>query len=229
MRDLFIIIAMLTLLLLGCKLPSSLTRSDSNAAPASEDMPVSSDKGTQINAGDDPREEVIAASKKFLDQTSFIARMDTVGTPNQAMEVSFLAPDRFWIVADDPAGKMSAESVIIGEDVYVKIGSKWQKFPMGFGMNTPNIRELFNEAGLESLKDVRYEGEGSVDDRPALVYTYRNERSDGADTYPFTSRIWIVRADGLPHKIEVDYSSGPIRKLTIRYDFEAKVNIDPPM
>jgi outer membrane lipoprotein-sorting protein len=225
MRDLFII--MLVVLSLGCKLPS-LTGSDSNAAPGSENIPVSSDKGAPITVSSDPREDVITASKKFLDQPSFVARMDSVGTPNQTMEVSFVAPDRFRIVADDPTGKMSVESVIIGEDVYVKIGSKWQKFPMGFGMNTPNIRELFNETGLESLKDVRFVGEEPVDGKPALLYSYRNEKTDGEDEYPFTSRIWVVKADGLPHKIDVDYSSGPIKKLSINYDFEAKVKIDPP-
>ena len=47
--------------------------------------------------------------------------------------------------------------------------------------------------------------------------------------FTFNSKIWVGSADGLPHKIEVTYDHGELKNMTINYDFEKSVDIQPPV
>ena len=118
------------------------------------------------------------------------------------------------------------EIIYIGTDSYMKTGDKWLKMP-GSGASIPNLRDSFTEAGLKTLADIKFEGEDTVDGKPAMAYSYKNVTPVGA--YPFTSKIWISQQSGLPLKIYVEYSNGMLKNMTVNYDTESPVSIEAPI
>ena len=114
----------------------------------------------------------------------------------------------------------------IGTDSYMNANGKWTKMPSS-NASIPNLRDTFTEEGLKKLKDVTFEGEDSVDGKPALVYAYKNVTPVG--NYPFTSKIWVSQDTGVPLKIYVEYANGTLKNMTVNYDTESKVTIEPPI
>ena len=225
-----LVIAVLTLFVLGCRLPSFLQRSDTNRAVTNSNTsaPTAADDNADTAPTGDARADVIRASKKFLSEPSFSATMDGEGSTPMHIELDYQHPDRFRMVNQaGPAGQI--ETIIIGRDMYIKHGERWQKIPGGLGKTVPQIRELFDEKGLESLKEVSYVGKDSVAGQETYVYSYKNEAEKGESPYPFTSKIWVRQSDGLPAKIQVDYEGGDLRTMTIVYDYEKPVSIEPPV
>ena len=230
MKNLALIIVVLSFVALGCRLPGFLQQSNTNeptrtagntSAPAAQD---DADAAPTGNA----REDVIRASKKFLDQKEFSATMDGEGKTPMHIELDYQQPDRFRMVNNvGPSGRL--ETIIIGHDMYMKVGDRWQKMPGALGKTVPQIRQFFDEKGLASLKDVKYIGEDATDGRDTYVYSYRNEASKDGSPHPFTSKIWVRQADGLPARIQVDYEGGDLKTLSIMYDYDKPVSIEPPI
>src|SRR5580765_8141193 len=109
----------------------------------------------------------------------------------------------------------------------MKTGGKWSKMPGNNNASIPTLRDSFTEEGLKTLSDVKFDGNETVDGKPALVYRYKNVTPKGG--YPFTSKIWIGADTGLPIKIEVNYDNGALKQMTVNYDTESKVAIEPPI
>ena len=103
---------------------------------------------------------------------------------------------------------------------------KWTKMPAS-NTSMPTLRDSFTEEGLKTLKDVTFEGEDSVDGKPALVYGYKNVTPAG--DYPFTSKIWVNQETGVPMKVYVEYTNGALKNMTVNYDTESPVTIEPPI
>jgi len=80
---------------------------------------------------------------------------------------------------------------------------------------------------LKTLSDVKFEGEDKVDGKPALAYSYKNVTPVG--NYPFTAKIWISKETGVPMKTYVEYTNGMLKNMTVNYDTETKVVIEPPV
>ena len=80
---------------------------------------------------------------------------------------------------------------------------------------------------FEDTQGRQSEGEDSVDGKPALVYSYKNVTPVG--NYPFTSKIWVGQDTGVPMKIYVEYTNGTLKNMTVNYDTETKVTIEPPV
>ena len=118
------------------------------------------------------------------------------------------------------------EIIYIGNQTYMKTGGKWSKTPGDSNAAIPTLRDSFTEEGLKTLTDVKYESEDTVDGKPAQVYTYKNVTPKGG--YPFSSKIWIAKASGLPLKIVVDYTNGVLKQMTVNYDTESPVTIEAP-
>ena len=97
----------------------------------------------------------------------------------------------------------------------------------GDAKSIPNLRDSFTEEGLKTLTDVKFESEDSLDGKPALVYSYKNQTIVGR--YPFTSKIWIGKDTGIPMKIFVEYSNGMLKNMTVNYDTETPVTIEAPI
>ena len=203
----------LLLVVIGCKLPSSL----SGGAGGSS-------KGTS-SGGSDPRADVVEASKKFLALPFFTAKMEGTGQTEIKSQVEYAAPDKFHIKYLGGTG-VGMEIIYIGKDSYMKSGDKWSKMP-GSGTNIPNLRDSFTEEGLKTLSDVKFDGEDTIDGKPAMAYSYKNVTPVGA--YPFTSKIWLSQKTGVPLRIYVEYSNGALKNMTVNYDTESPVSIEAPI
>lgn len=199
----------LLLVVIGCKLPGSLTGGS---------------KGATATGGSDPRADVVAASKKFLELPYFTANMEGVGQTEIKSQVQYAAPDRYHVKYLGGAGA-EMEMIWIGKDSYMNMNGKWSKMPAS-NASIPTLRDSFTEEGLKTLTDVKFEGEDKVDGKPALAYSYKNVTPVG--NYPFTSKIWIGHDTGVPMKIYVEYTNGTLKNMTVNYDTESKVTIEPP-
>jgi hypothetical protein len=184
-----------------------------------------SSPGSGATASGDPREDVVAASRKFLDLKFFSAKMDGLGQTEIKSQVDYVAPDRYHVKYLGGTGA-GMELIYVGSDSYMRSGGKWSKMP-GDAKAIPNLRDSFSEEGLRTLTDVAFENEETVDGKPALIYTYKNRTPVG--DYPFTSKIWISKETGLPIKIFVEYSNGMLKHMTVNYDTETPVTIEAPI
>ena len=209
MKRLAPVIFILLLAVLGCKLPSSLTGGSGGTA----------------TGGSDPKADVVAASKKFIDLPYFTAKMEGVGQTEIKSQVAYAAPDRYHVKYLGGTGA-GMEMIWIGKDSYMNANGKWSKMPAA-NSSVPTLRDSFTEEGLKTLTDVKFEGEDTVDGKPALAYSYKNVTPVG--NYPFTSKIWIGQDTGVPMKIYVEYTNGTLKNMTVNYDTETKVTIEPPI
>ena len=79
---------------------------------------------------------------------------------------------------------------------------------------------------MQSLSDVKFEGEESVNGTPALKYSYKQVTVVG--NFPKKQTIWVSKSSGLPIKSYVEYSGGPIKTLSTTFDTETPVKIELP-
>jgi outer membrane lipoprotein-sorting protein len=212
--QLFLVVAVLSAASIGCKwLPGSGGSAGSGGGTAT--------------GGSDPKADVIAASKKFIDLKSFSAKMDGTGQTEIKSQVDYLAPDKFHItyLAGTGAGM---ELIVVGSDMYMKAPGtgKWSRMPGNGGSAIPNLRDSFTEEGLKTLSDVKFEGEETIDGKPAMVYSYKNVTPKGG--FPFASRTYVNKETGLPMRIKVDYENGTLKTMTVNYDTETPVKIEAP-
>lgn len=178
------------------------------------------------SGGSDPKADVIAASRKFTDLKSFSAKMEGIGQTEIKSQVDYVAPDRFRVKYLAGTGS-GMEMIMIGNESFMKTGNNWSKMP-GAGNNAvPTLRDSFTEEGLKTLSDVKFEGSDTVDGKPALMYSYKNVTPQG--DFPFNAKIWVGKESGLPMKIVADYTNGVLKQMTITYDTETPVTIEPPV
>jgi outer membrane lipoprotein-sorting protein len=212
MRKLTLLLLLIASVGLSCKLLDSLKGAGSGSGSGS--------------ASSDPKADVIAASKKFIDLKSFSAKMEGVGQTEIKSQVDYAAPDRFHVkyLAGTGAGM---EMIVIGNESFMKTGNSWSKMPGSGNSSVPTLRDSFTEEGLKTLTDVKFEGSDTVDGKPALIYSYKNVTPKG--DFPFTSKMWVSKDTGLPMKIYVEYSNGVLKNMTVNYDTESPVSIEPPI
>ncbi|HKP70368.1 MAG TPA: hypothetical protein VJV05_13865 [Pyrinomonadaceae bacterium] len=221
MKNLSIVVLVLAVTVLACKWPGSVKESPSGGT-AGESSSPSKDSST---GGSDPKADVVQASRKFLALPYFTANMEGVGQTDIKSKVAYAAPDRFHVKYTGGTGQ-GMEMISIGNDMYMNANGKWSKMPSS-GTSMPNLRDSFTEEGLKSLTEVKFEGEDTLDGQSALTYSYKNVTPVG--NYPFTSKIWVGKEDGVPKKLYVEYSNGTLKNMTIRYDTETPVTIEPPI
>lgn len=212
------VLVLLSCVGLGCKFIDSL-KSGGGAG--------SGPGGGSGTASSDPKADIIAASKKFVDLKAFSAKTDGMGQTEIRSQIDYVAPDRYHVtyLAGNGSGM---EMIMIGNQSYMKSSNSgsWSKMP-GDAKAIPNLRDSFTEEGLKTLSDVKFDGDDTVDGKPALEYSYKNVTPVG--NYPFTSKIWVSKSTGLPMKIYVEYSNGMLKNMTVTYDTESPVTIEAPI
>jgi len=220
MKKLALILLVLGFFAVGCKFGSLKDLVSGGASGNS-----SSSKGSSSTGGSDPKADIVAASKKFIDLPAFSAKMEGQGQSEIKSQVDYVAPDRYHVTYLGGTGA-GMEMIMIGNQTYMKVAGKWTKMP-GNAKAIPTLRDSFTEEGLKTLSDVKFEGDDTVDGKPALLYSYKNVTPVG--NYPFSSKIWIGKDTGLPMKIYVEYSNGMLKNMTVNYDTESPVTIEAPI
>ena len=173
----------------------------------------------------DPKADVIAASRKFIALNSLSGKIDAVAETPYRQQVEYVAPDRYHVLYRDDTGA-ELEMVMTGSSAYIKSGDTWNESNSPTNP-TPTMRNSFTEDVLKSISDVKFEGEETVDGKPALVYSYKLVTLVGS--FPVTQRIWVSKNSGVPIKCYVEYTNGPIKTLTTTFDTETPVAIDLPV
>lgn len=212
MKKLTLILILIASVGFGCKFLDSLKGAGSG--------------GGTGTGGSDPKADVIAASRKFTELKFFSAKMDGVGQTEIKSQVDYVEPDRFRVnyLAGTGSGM---EMIMIGNDSYMKTGNSWSKMPSSGNSSIPTLRDSFTEDGLKTLSDVKFEGSDTVDGKPALIYSYKNVTPKG--DFPFTAKMWVGKDTGVPMKIYAEYSNGVLKNMTVVYDTETPVTIEPPI
>jgi hypothetical protein len=219
MKKLTLVLVLLGCVGFGCKYIDSLKGSAPGGGSGGGSASGSS-------GGSDPKADIVAASKKFIELKSFSAKTEGMGQTEIKSQIDYVAPDRYHVMYLGGTGA-GMELIMIGNQSYMKSGSgSWSKMP-GDAKAIPTLRDSFTEEGLKTLSDVKFEGEETVDGKPALAYSYKNVTPVG--NYPFTSKMWIGKASGLPVKIYVEYTNGMLKNMTVNYDTESPVTVEPPI
>lgn len=220
MKRLTLVLVLLSSVGIGCKFIDSLRGGGSGGGTAG------GSGGGSVTASSDPKADIVAAANKFTALKSFSAKMEGVGQTEIKSQVDYVAPDRYHVkyLGGNGAGM---EMIIVGSQSYMKPGGgAWNKVP-GDAKSIPTLRDSFTEQGLKTLTDVKFEGDDTTDGKAALVYSYKNVTPVGDN--PFTSKIWIDKSSGLPMKIYVEYSNGVLKNMTVKYDTESPITIEPPI
>ncbi len=216
MKKLTLMIVLLSSVGLGCKFLDSL-RGGGTAGGSG---------GGTTTASSDPKADIVAASNKFIALKSFSAKMEGMGQTEIKSQVDYVAPDRYHVKYLGGTGA-GMEMIFVGSQSFMKAsGGSWSKMG-GDAKAIPTLRDSFTEDGLKTLTDAKFEGEDNVDGKPALAYSYKNVTPVGA--YPFTSKMWVDKASGVPLKVYAEYSNGMLKNMTVRYDTETPITIEPPI
>ena len=206
MRKLTLVLILIAVVVSGCK-TAKVSGSEGNTSAPS-----------------DPKSAVIEASRKFIALKSFKGTIEAVAEPSYKQQVDYVAPDRYHVVYREASGH-ETEMIMVGNDAYTKDGDSWKKNP-GATAPTPTIRNSWTEEALNSISEVKFEGEESLSGQPALVYTYTVMTVVG--NFPTKRKIWVSKSTGIPMKSYVEYSNGPIKTLTNTFDTESPVTIELP-
>ena len=120
-------LACLVLALAACK-PS--TPADTAAPAQTEPAGTLEKAAAALNPLSSPEDEMKASMDKFLKAKSFHAVMDMQGAQSMAIEMDFVAPDRYRMKM--PAGTQ----VIIGDTMHMQVEGRSMKMPLPKGTLT---------------------------------------------------------------------------------------------
>lgn len=228
-KDLLIPFVILLSLTLGCSKITELANRSGNAGGASNtntEPPRTTDDPAQASGeyapSSDAKADIEKLADRFMTIKSFRANMTGEGQTPMRTEMEFVAPDRYRIKTGNVM-----DVIIIGRTTYMKIGGKWQKMDMPPENAIGEMRTAFNKEAMKWVSDVKYSGDDTVDGKPAYVYTYHGKGPDNVGEND--SKIWIAKSNGLPIRVEATYKSGNLRSMTIDYDYDSPVTIEPPV
>lgn len=157
-----------------------------------------------VSAG--AKEEVRAASAKFMAAKSWQATMQASGPHALTMQMEFQAPDRFRMRM--PQG----EQVLVGDALWMSMGGRTMKVPLPAGTLTQWRQPSAWSRSVDRMV-VTAEGSGVVDGVKARRY-----RLEQRDPMPSTMTLW-VGPDGYPLQVATTGSGGRGGAVatTIRY------------
>ena len=230
-KDLFLPLLLLLALTLGCSKIGEFANRSANtgsAANANSETAKGGETETASESGEyapgsDGKADIEKLADRFMSVKSFRATMQAQGDMPMQTEFEFVSPDRYRI----KTGNLM-DVIIIGKTTYMKVGDKWQKMPSQLDTAISDMRSTFNKEGMKWVNDVKYTGDETIDGKPAYVYTY-SAKGPSEKIGENESKLWIAKADGLPIKVEAVYKSGPMKSMTVQYDYDAAVSIEPPI
>ena len=140
-------------------------------------------------------------------------------------QLEYSQPDKYHMTYQGGPGS-GMEMIAIGTNMYTKMGGKWMKSP-GDAKAIGSSRDAFSDEGLKTLSSVTFDGNDTIDGRSAQVYRYKNVTPMGG--YGYSCKMWVSAEKGLPIKLECDYDNGVLKQMTVTYDLETPVTIEPPI
>jgi len=169
----------------------------------------------------DPKADIEKMSERFLGVTSFKAKMTGDGKTPVNSEMDFIAPDRYRVKTAS-----AMEMIVIGRATFMKIGEEWRLMQLPLDPSIKDMRAAFGKDEMKWVSDVKFGGEEPVNGKWAYVYTYhaKGPNNQGEND----SKLWVAKSSGLPLKIEATYKSGNLKTMTIDYDYDTPVVIQPP-
>ena len=205
--------------LFGAKTANS---SDSN-------RPASS---TTIKPSGDPKEDVKQAFLKLNSAKCWRAVLTTSG--GRAMQIEFVAPDRFHIKnpSNVEGERASPEMIIIGKETYMKMGNMpWRHAPQGagFGEIIQEARRTDVAEEMARYEEIKFAGSEDLDGVPALVYRFKRKDENGHES---SGKIWIAASDGVLRKIEKEGTGADAAGAgtTVVYsEYNGNIKIEPPV
>ncbi|MGH9947133.1 MAG: LolA family protein [Pyrinomonadaceae bacterium] len=221
----------LLLFAFGCSQIREMANTSSNSETISNSTSNSESTTTadsQPSSGEftptsDAKADIEKMADRFLALKSFSAKMEGEGKTPMKTDLEFVSPDRYRLKMVN-----GMEMIVIGNTSYMNIGGSWRKMTLPLDSTITDMRKAFDKDGRKWFSDVKYEGEETVDGKPAYVYAYHN-KGPGAGVGENDSKLWIGKNDGMPIKIEAQYKSGNLRTMKIVYDLETPVTIEPPI
>ena len=228
-KDIVLPLFILLAVALGCSRITEMANTSSGSANSSNsntetfnaDGPAAPASG-EFAPSSDPKSDIEKMAERFLSVGSFRATMNGDGKMPMKNDLEFVPPDRYRIKTGN-----GMEMIIIGKTSYMKLGDQWQKMPMPLDSTISDMRSAFNKEGMKWFSDVKHEGDDSVNGKEAYVYTYHGKGPDNVGESD--SKLWVAKSDGLPLKIEAKYRSGNLKSMTIEYDYDTPVTIEPPI
>lgn len=222
MKRLFLPLTLLCIAVLGCSKIKELAGGSKDSNPGTS----GGSSKSSSTSGADPKADVVDASKKFLAIPSYIAHMQGSGTQGDLKyQLEYSQPDKFHMTYQGGPGS-GMEMIAIGSNMYTKMGGKWVKSP-GDAKAIASSRDAFTDEGLKTLSDVSFDGNDTVDGRSAQVYKYKNVTTVGG--YGYGCKMWVSSDKGLPMKLVCDYDNGVLKQMTVTYDLDSPVTIEPPV
>ena len=173
----------------------------------------------------DPKAIVAEASHKLYLLKALSGNIETVGETSFKQHVDYVAPDRYHYTYSDATGA-ATEMIIIGDQSYIKEGDAWKPTPAGQSA-PPTLRNSYSDEVMKTLSDVHFDGEETLNGKPALVYSYHAMMLVG--NFPVAEKIWIAKNSGLPLKSDIENPSGVVKHMTITFDTDSPVTIEPPI
>jgi hypothetical protein len=172
-----------------------------------------------------PHNSVVAAFQRATEMQAFRARLEsTTDSRTSTIQFEFVAPDRYRMV-NGPT-----ETIVIGEQVYIKTMGAWQKVAVGVGEQIKAIRNAELAAQVREATNVSFMQSDTFNGEPTVVYNYVTTKL-GVTSGTSNNKTWVSLKDGLPRKSEFISNFGGFSSKGVMtwYDYNGSVKIEPPI
>ncbi len=170
----------------------------------------------------DARAELEAAFVKAMAKKAYRMHIEVENKRGPyRSQIDVQLPDRFHMRSDD------VEFVIVPQGTWMNAGGQWMRVPVDMSKQVQGYRLDDVKAGMANIKDVQKVGSENVAGCESGIYRYSATSSFAGRTSEDEMDVAICGDSGLP----VEMRTRPKKKgeaVTIRYDFEAAVDIRPP-
>lgn len=202
-----LMLACLVLALAACKPPAPTDP----AAPAQAGPADALDKAARaLNPLSSPADAVKASMDRFLKARSFHAVMDMQGAQPMAIEMDFVAPDRYRMKM--PTGTQ----VIIGDTMHMQVEGRTMKMPLPKGTLT-QWRDPLKIAEHKAGMSVESLGSDTIDGKSANKYLVKHTEPKPSEPQSSEFTFWIG-GDGLPLQlVSQGEAQGKPYSMTLRY------------
>ena len=170
----------------------------------------------------DARAEVIDAFRSAMADGSYRMNMTVDskrGPITTQMDVQM--PNRFHMKADE------AEFIVVPEGTWINAGGRWMKVPVDMSQRMQGFRIDDLEKASSDIPDIKRVGTETIDGCESAVYQYAATSKFAGRSSEDDVEMAVCQDTGKPIRVRTT----PKRKgdaVTIRYDFEAVINIRPP-